>query len=43
METGIMAIQKMVSQPFTLRMKTGSPCTDAHRVLMTFMEQDYVA
>jgi hypothetical protein len=29
MDTGIMTIQKMVSQPFTRRMKTGSPCTDA--------------
>jgi hypothetical protein len=28
-ETGIIASQKTVSQPFTLRMNTGSPWTDA--------------
>ena len=29
-DTGIIAIQKMVSQPLMERMKLGSPCTDAH-------------
>jgi hypothetical protein len=28
-EIGSIAIQKMASQPFTRRMNTGSPCTDA--------------
>jgi hypothetical protein len=36
MEIGIIAIQKTASQPFTRRMNTGSPCTDAHRDLTPF-------
>jgi hypothetical protein len=35
METGIMSSQKIVNQPFTRRMKIGSPWTDAHNDLMT--------
>ena len=34
-EIGIIAIQNTVSQPLTLRMKTGSPWIDAHRLLIT--------
>lgn len=36
MDTGIIAIQNSVSHPFTLRIKTGSPCTDAHNERMAF-------
>jgi hypothetical protein len=36
-ETGIMAIQNSVNQPFVRRMNTGSPLTDAHNVFMTCM------
>jgi len=31
-ETGIITIQKIVSQPLTRRMNTGSPWIDAHRL-----------
>jgi hypothetical protein len=34
-ETGIIAIQKIVNQPFTRRMKTGSPWTEAQMLLAT--------
>src|SRR5689334_10436742 len=36
-DTGIMAIQKTVSQPLTRRIKTGSPCTCAQSDLATFI------
>jgi hypothetical protein len=34
-ETGIMQIQKIVIQPLTRRMNTGSPCTDDHKLRTT--------
>jgi hypothetical protein len=34
-DSGIMNSQKMVSQPLTRRMNTGSPCTEAHKLLTT--------
>ena len=37
---GIMASQITVNQPFTRRMKTGSPCTDAQRPFATPIVSD---
>ena len=39
-DTGIIAIQKMVSQPLTRRMNTGSPCTEAHKDLIVDTDEE---
>src|SRR5436305_589789 len=33
---GIITIQNIVNQPFSLRMKAGSPCIEAHSVFTRF-------
>ena len=38
-DTGIITIQKIVSQPFNLRMNTGSPWIEAQSDFTTLMER----